>query len=93
MKFKHKLIIFFNRVLKSPLGGFRGLLIFMYFTGKMKLNIRIIISFCIQEPFTLSQINRIAIFVFYFNKHIRQNIASWVFYNTDDYIWCVRNIW
>src|SRR4051794_30811905 len=29
----------------------------VYLTGEMKFNVGIILSFCIQEPFTLSQVN------------------------------------
>ena len=36
----------------------------MYLTSKMKFNIRVIISFSIQEPFTLCQVNQMPIFIF-----------------------------
>src|SRR5258705_10741434 len=35
----------------------------MYFAGEVKLNIGVVISFCIQEPLTLCQVNQMAIFI------------------------------
>ena len=36
----------------------------MYFRCKMKPDFRVIIPFCIQEPFGLRQVNQVAIFIF-----------------------------
>src|SRR6188768_2769351 len=36
----------------------------MHFTREMKLDPGIIISFCIQEPFTLRQVNDMAVFIY-----------------------------
>ena len=36
----------------------------MNFTRKMKFNIRVIVSFGIQEPFTLCKVNQVTIFIF-----------------------------
>ena len=36
----------------------------MYLAAKMKLYIRIVCDLCIQEPFTLCQINRMTILIF-----------------------------
>src|SRR6185369_7633334 len=35
----------------------------MYLTGEVKFNFRVVISFSIQVPFTLCQVNQMAIFI------------------------------
>ena len=45
----------------------------MYFAGKMKLNPRVVRTLGIQEPFALSQVHEVTVFVF-------GNIGLFLFY-------------